>query len=88
MKEYAVSELTTGFFTGNLSQSKLQRKLDDAAKAGFKLARTIHETRRSMLLFRREVHYMIFERDTDTHAEQQLELLRQLVRISGQEPAA
>lgn len=63
MKEYTTSTFFTGFFSGTLDPKKLQRVLTEHAQQGWRLAWTICETRRLCLIFKREAHYLIFERD-------------------------
>lgn len=63
MKLYKTHQFTTGFFTGNINAVKLAKVLNEAGGEGWTLRSHIHETRRMMLLFRREIHILIFERD-------------------------
>ena len=55
--------LDTGFFTGNLSGERLQKALNTMGRDGWRFVRSIRETRRSLGLFRREAHFLVFERD-------------------------
>ena len=63
MKQYVVVPYLTGCISGTISESKLQDMLNAHANQGWKLARTIHETRKVLLVFQREAHFLIFERD-------------------------
>jgi len=63
MKQYLVKAVTTGFFTGNLSESKLQNFLNQHGAMGWKFVKSIHETRKVLGIFSREAHFVIFERD-------------------------
>ena len=63
MKEYLVSPVTTGFFSGTLDPVKLQTFLNQHAAQGWKLVRTIQETKKILGIFAREPHFVIFERD-------------------------
>jgi hypothetical protein len=59
---YEIDLVSTGFFSGNLNAIKLAEALNRRGSQGWRLARTIHETRRMALIFRREAHFLIFER--------------------------
>ena len=63
-KTYHVVLVFTGLFSGTLNPSKLQDTLNTQARAGWRFARSIQETRRILLFFRREAHFLIFERDS------------------------
>jgi hypothetical protein len=63
IKDYHVEAFTTGLFSGTLSPKKLQDTLNHFGKQGCRLVRTIHERRRVLLFFSREVHFLIFERE-------------------------
>lgn len=86
MKEYLVKPVTTGFFSGTLSDAKMQDFLNQHARKGWKFVRSIHETKKVWGIFSREAHFAIFERDDsqDTVAA----LLRQLLRAYSIEPEA
>ena len=51
MKDYLVETVTTGFFSGTLKAAKLNSALNKRAAEGWRLARTIHERKRELLLF-------------------------------------
>jgi hypothetical protein len=59
---YDVDLVTTGFFSGTLNPRKLVETLNKRAGQGWQLTRTIHETKRVFFIFKREAHFMIFER--------------------------
>jgi hypothetical protein len=86
MKDYLVETVTTGFFSGTLKAGKLNSALNKRASEGWRLARIIHERKRVLLLFSRESHFLIFERDVYDPPE--VLLLRQLLVAYGHEPAA
>lgn len=65
MKQYLAVEFTTGFFTGNISAARLQKILNKYSIDGWTLRTTIQETRRMLLIFRREVHVLIFEKPVE-----------------------
>lgn len=60
---YLVETLDTGMFSGALSARKLEEHLNRKGREGWKLVRTIHETRKVLGLFSREAHFLVFERD-------------------------
>ena len=60
--EYRVVPLDTGFFLGTLDPKKLQNQLNSHGSQGWRFARSIHETRRALGIFRREAHFLVFER--------------------------
>lgn len=62
-KEYTVNVLQTGFFTSTLSASKLEKALNWARGSEWKFVKSIHEEKRVLLFFKREAHYLIFERE-------------------------
>ena len=86
MKDYLVETVTTGFFSGTLKAAKLNAALKKRAAEGWRLARTIHERKRVLLLFSRESHFLIFEREV--YDQPEVLLLRQLLSAYGHEPAA
>lgn len=63
MATYKVIKFDTGFFSGTLNPKKLEAQLNDHAAEGWRLARTIHETRRSWVLFSRETHFLVLVKD-------------------------
>jgi hypothetical protein len=86
MKEYCVETYTTSFFSGTLKPDVLQARMNIKAAEGWKFVRSIQEHKRVLLLFSREAHFLIFERDAVEPAE--IVLLRQLLRAYGHEPEA
>ena len=86
MKDYFVETVTTGFFSGTLKAAKLNAALNKRAAEGWRLARTIHERKRVLVLFSRESHFLIFEREV--YDQPEVLLLRQLLVAYGHEPAA
>lgn len=62
MPEYKVDTFSTGFFSGTLNPKKLESQLNKQAAEGWQLARTIHETRRIFLFFKRETHFLVLVR--------------------------
>lgn len=63
MKRYKVVPLTTGCVTGNLDPKKMEELINEAAQKGWKFERSIHETKKVALVFRREAHFLIFSRE-------------------------
>jgi hypothetical protein len=59
---YDVDVIVTGFFSGTLKKAKLKDSLNKRASDGWKLSRTIAEEKRVFLIFKREAHFLIFER--------------------------
>lgn len=53
----------TGFFSKTLDPKRLTDALNDYAQNGWELARTIHEERKSLGIFRREAHFLVLERE-------------------------
>lgn len=76
----------TRLFSGTVDPALLEATINVKAAEGWRLIRTIHERKRSFVLFSREVHFLIFERDAIEPAE--VVLLRQLLTAYGHEPAA
>jgi hypothetical protein len=65
MKQYLVESVTTGFFSGTLNPQKLQNALNQRGAHGWRLVRTIHETKKILVFFRREAHFVIYEREAN-----------------------
>jgi hypothetical protein len=63
MKQYLVESVTTGFFSGTLNPQKLQNALNQRGAQGWRLVRTIRETKKILGMFSREAHFVIYERD-------------------------
>jgi hypothetical protein len=63
MKQYIIKPVTTGFFSGSLSETKLQDFLNQHGAKGWKFIKSIHETKKVLGIFSREAHFVIFERD-------------------------
>lgn len=63
MKQYIIKPVTTGFFSGSLSETKLQDFLNHYGAHGGKFIRSIHEKKKVLGIFSREAHFVIFERD-------------------------
>ena len=57
--------ILTGFFTGRLSAQKLEQALNLHSGDGWRFAKSIHERKRWLILFGREAHFLVFERETD-----------------------
>jgi len=85
MKHYLVKPVTTGFFSGSLSEKKLQDFLNQYGSQGWRFVKSIHETKKVWGLFSREAHFVIFERSDEDPTPQ---LLRQLLRAYNIEPEA
>lgn len=90
VKEYLIKPVTTGLFTGNLSERKLQDFLNQHAKQGWKFVRSIQETKKVWGIFAREAHFVVFERDNGAPdaGDPVPVLLRQLLRAYNIEPEA
>lgn len=63
MRNYTIHAFKTGIFSGALNPEKMKEVLNEHANRGWKLARTIRERKRVWLIFSREAHFMIFERE-------------------------
>jgi uncharacterized protein DUF4177 len=59
---YAVDVLSTRFLSRTLPRERLEKALNDRAAQGWKFTRSITESRRKFLIFRRDAHFLIFER--------------------------
>lgn len=81
--EYKVVPLTTGLFTGRLSAQKLERALNLHSGDGWRFAKSIHERKRWLILFGREAHFLVFERETDGRTETQPSTLETLAKDDG-----
>ncbi len=62
-RQYMIVPFFTGCFGGGLDENKLQETLNSHAAQGWKFSRSIHETKKVALIFQRETHFLIFERD-------------------------
>ncbi len=62
-KQYLIVPFFTGCFGGGLDENKLQETLNQHGAQGWKFARSIHETKKVALIFQRETHFLVFERD-------------------------
>ena len=62
-RQYIVHTHTTGFFTGALSGKKLQQVLNNYGADGWRLVKNIPEDKKWFVLFGREAHFLIFERE-------------------------
>ena len=80
---YHVEYFKTRFFSGTVDADRLKRTLNRLGEDGWLLERTIHERKRVLFLFSREVHILIFRH---VAAKPEAELLRQLLRAYGHEP--
>lgn len=56
--------VSTGFFSGRLSASKLERALNLHASGGWRFSKSIHESKRWLFFFSREAHFLVFERES------------------------
>ena len=92
MKQYLIKPVTTGFFSGSLSERKLQDFLNQHGSQGWRFVRSIHETQKVLGLFSREAHFVIFERDSSApplppnSAQKTNQLLRQLIQRLDNDP--
>jgi hypothetical protein len=62
--EYKVVTVSTGFFSGRLSASKLERALNLHTSGGWRFSKSIHESQRWLFFFSREAHFLVFERES------------------------
>lgn len=63
MKQYVVVPFFTGCFGGSLDDKALTSALNEYGSKGWKFTKSIHETKRVFVIFQRETHFLIFERD-------------------------
>lgn len=63
MKKYLTVPFYTGCMSGVLDEKKLNGTLNEYGAQGWRLTKTIHETRKVYLIFLREAHFLIFEKD-------------------------
>lgn len=63
MKKYLTIPFYTGCMSGSLDEKKLTGTLNEYASQGWRLAKTINETKKVYFFFHRETHFMIFEKD-------------------------
>jgi hypothetical protein len=63
MKHYEIVTFFTGLFGGSLDDKKLVKVLNDKAAEGWTLASTVQETKKTLIFFRRETVFLIFERN-------------------------
>jgi hypothetical protein len=63
MKQYQVIPFFTGCMSGSLNEGKLTNALNQQAQQGWRLVRTIHETKQVYLFWKRETHFLVFEKD-------------------------
>lgn len=62
-KTYLVVPVHTGCLSGTLNERILTEALNKHAAEGWCLRTTIRETRKVALIFSREAHFLVFERD-------------------------
>ena len=86
MKEYCVEMFKPRLFSGTIDPAMLEATINIKASEGWRFIRSINERKRSFVLFSREVHFLVYERDAIDPAE--VVLLRQLLTAYGHEPAA
>ena len=72
MRIYKVSPLTTGFFSGTLDPRKLETFLNQHAAEGWKFVRSIHEQKKVLFFFKREAHFVVFEKEMSEARPSQL----------------
>gem|GEM_PF-3751474 len=58
----------TGCLSGSMNPAKLTQAINQQAGAGWRLRTTIKEEKRWLILFKREAHFLIFERDVNSAA--------------------
>ena len=65
LREYSVIPLQTSLIGGALDPNQLQAQLNGAGRGGWKFVRTIHESKRVLGIFKREAHFLVFERERE-----------------------
>ena len=63
MRNYTLQTFRPGLFSGTLNPDKLKEVLNEHAARGWKFTRAIRERKRVWLIFTREAHFLIFERE-------------------------
>lgn len=63
MKQYMVIPFFSGCLSGTIDEKKLTGVLNEQAARGWMLRTTIHETKKVWIIFQRESHFLVFERD-------------------------
>jgi hypothetical protein len=62
-RKYLVVPFYTGCVGGGLDEKKLTGTLNEKGNQGWRLRQTIHETKKVFLIFQRETHFLIFEKE-------------------------
>lgn len=62
MMRYEVDVLVPRFWTRTLPPERLAKTLNDRAGQGWIFLRSITDSRRKWLIFRRDAHFLIFQR--------------------------
>ena len=62
MIEYKVKPLKTSLFTGTLDATKLEKELNRTSTEGWEFVRSIHESKKTFLFFKREAHFLVYKR--------------------------
>jgi hypothetical protein len=61
--EYDVVPFQGGCLTGNINESQLKSTINQKAGEGWRLSKTLTDTRRFLVFFNRTTHFLIFERE-------------------------
>jgi hypothetical protein len=61
---YDVEYISPRFWTGTLNHKKLADLLNARAGQGWKFEREITSTRRKLVIFKRETHFLVFSKPT------------------------
>jgi len=69
MKKYKVVTFTTGCMSGTLNPEKLQDVMNSEGAQGWRFIASIAEEKRVLILFKREAHFLIFERDASEETQ-------------------
>lgn len=60
--KYEVEQVKKRLFSGTLDAKRLQETLNTRAAQGWTFQRQITDSTRVMLIFKREVHFLVFQR--------------------------
>jgi hypothetical protein len=71
MPQYKVRTIAGGCITGNLNPNKLESLINVECQGGWRLSRSLVDQQRFLLLFSKNTHFLVFEREDDKPAQTQ-----------------